>query len=148
MAYTNHCSRTCFGPVIFIISGYLIIRSIMKKGTGLSYLFFIQILFQQGLFSNFLRAAPMLYLGKISFSLYMWHTMVMFPLKMIMPKINAYVTQPLTIIVVYGLLMLTLSLNTSHFSYMILENKLTRWLKKRGNSKSASPLTTISTSRN
>ncbi len=31
--------------------------------------------------SKLLRSSSFLYLGKISYSLYMWHTMIMFPLK-------------------------------------------------------------------
>ncbi|MBH5319153.1 acyltransferase [Paenibacillus sp. GSMTC-2017] len=97
----------------------------------LSYLFFVPILFQQGLLSMILRTPPMLYLGKISYSLYMWHTMVMFALKIVMPKISVYVPHPTILLLVYGALTILLSIITSHLSYNIIEDRLTQWIKQR-----------------
>lgn len=91
----------------------------------ISFAFFIDILSENGLLSLLLRTRVMHYLGRISFSLYMWHTMVMFGLKIIAPKISAILGyQPFWI---YALLSLSLSIVVSDFSYWIIE----RWCTDR-----------------
>lgn len=97
----------------------------------IGYLFFQSILLQRGLLSRLLQLRPMQYLGKISYSLYMWHTMVMFPLKKVMPKLGAIFPYPWFVFVVYALLSLVLSIVVSHISYRMIELRLTNYLKRR-----------------
>ncbi|MFD3259141.1 acyltransferase family protein [Paenibacillus lentus] len=97
----------------------------------ISYFFFQSILLQRGFMSRLLQLRPMQYLGKISYSLYMWHTMVMFPLKKIMPKLGAVAPYPWLVFVVYAVLSLVISIAVSHISYQIIELRLTDYLKRR-----------------
>ncbi|GAA0136354.1 acyltransferase [Paenibacillus sp. YSY-4.3] len=97
----------------------------------ISYFFFQSILREHGLMSRFLQLRPMQYLGKISYSLYMWHTMVMFPLKRVIPKLSMLVHQPWLAFAVYAALSLIISIVVSHLSYQLIELRLTSYLKKR-----------------
>lgn len=97
----------------------------------LSFLFFLTIVFEHGWLSRLLRTWVMAYLGRISFSLYMWHTMVMYPLKKIMPKIAGHLPGEAALLVVYGALAVGLSLIVSHVSFQLLESKFSAHLKSR-----------------
>ncbi|MDQ0091059.1 peptidoglycan/LPS O-acetylase OafA/YrhL [Paenibacillus anaericanus] len=95
----------------------------------LSLLLFITIIVEYGLLSSILRLGPMQYLGKISYSLYMWHTMVMFPLKKVMGKISLYIHNPSILLLIYIVSTITLSILVSHLSYTYIEKKLTNNLR-------------------
>ncbi|GIP52629.1 acyltransferase [Paenibacillus vini] len=97
----------------------------------LSFLLFIPILMEYGLLSRFLRTSVMRYLGRISFSLYMWHTMVMFPLKIAVPKFAAMIGTNAVSFGIYALLSLALSVLISHLSYHYIEFKFTAYLKSK-----------------
>ncbi|WP_410771260.1 acyltransferase family protein [Fontibacillus sp. BL9] len=103
----------------------------------LSFLLFIPVIMEYGFLSLFLRTGLMRYLGKISFSLYMWHTMVMFPLKIIVPRIGGFLGSNDLSFSIYALLSLGLSLLVSHVSYRYIEVKFTNVVKLRGLKKRA-----------
>jgi peptidoglycan/LPS O-acetylase OafA/YrhL len=96
----------------------------------LCFLFFLSIITEHGLISKFLQINLLQYLGKISYSLYMWHTFIMFPLKKLMPKISLYVFNTSFTFIIYAVLTIVLSIITSHLSYKYIEIKLTDYLKQ------------------
>jgi len=97
----------------------------------LSFLLFVPIIMEYGLLSQFLRTKFMRYLGAISFSLYMWHTMVMFPLKIIVPKISNFIGSSSFAFAIYALLSLVLSIFVAHLSYRCIEGRFTKYLKTK-----------------
>ncbi|MCC3381715.1 acyltransferase family protein [Paenibacillus farraposensis] len=94
----------------------------------LAFLLFIGIVQESGLLAQLLRSQVMHYLGRISFSLYMWHTMVMFGLKILAPKLSAMIGAPT--FWVYAVLSLSLSLIVSDLSYRIIERWFTDRIRK------------------
>lgn len=96
----------------------------------LSYLFFLSIITEHGLISKFLQINLLKYLGKISYSLYMWHTFIMFPLKKLTPKISLYVNTTSFTFIIYAVLTIALSIIISHLSYKYIEIKLTGYIKQ------------------
>ncbi|MEK4975976.1 acyltransferase family protein [Bacillus sp. FSL K6-6540] len=97
----------------------------------LSFLLFIPIIKEYGLLSRVLRTGFMNYLGRISYSLYMWHTMVMFPLKIFVPKLSSMIGSSSLSFAIYAVLSLFLSIVVSHLSYQFIEQWLTGQLKLR-----------------
>lgn len=83
--------------------------------------------------SKLLRSSSFLYLGKISYSLYMWHTMIMFPLKKIIPKIGLYLQNSSSAFIIYFVLCIVLSIIVSHLSYQYIEIKLANYCKELWN---------------
>ncbi|WP_110930791.1 acyltransferase family protein [Paenibacillus bouchesdurhonensis] len=132
--------------LLYISYSYNVQRAYILIPLLISYLFFQSILLQRGFMSRLLQLRPMQYLGKISYSLYMWHTMVMFPLKKIMPKLGAVLPYPGLVFIVYALLSLVLSIAVSHISYHIIELRLTNYLKRRFTKSSLDSPATRSTS--
>lgn len=114
--------------LIFIFLSYQLKQFYLIIPLLLSYLFFLTVAMEHGFFSRFLRTRTMRYLGQISFSLYMWHTVIMFPLKRIVPRIGAGV--PEYEFAIYAVLSLALSIAVSHVSYWYIEIKLTDFIKK------------------
>lgn len=122
-----------FNGIILLMGIYLFYHTMDNPIAAvlvLSFLFFIPIIMEFGLLSLFLRTRLMLYLGKVSFSLYMWHTMIMFPLKIFIPKISNLVGSSLSF-ALYALLSLVLSVVVSHLSYQYIEVRFTKHLKTR-----------------
>lgn len=115
--------------LIFIYLSYRLNQFYLIIPLLLSYLFFLTVTMEHGFFSRFLRTRMMHYLGRISFSLYMWHTVIMFPLKRIVPRIGAGV--PEYEFAIYAVLSLALSIAVSHVSYRYIEIKLTNFIKKK-----------------
>ncbi|UKS25942.1 acyltransferase [Paenibacillus sp. HWE-109] len=95
----------------------------------LALLLFITIIAEYGLLSTILRLRLIRYLGRISYSLYMWHTMVMFPLKKLMGKISLYISNPSILLLIYAFITITLSIIVSHLSYTYIEIKLANRLR-------------------
>lgn len=126
---------------LFYLNGIIILAAIyysfqlwnnpIAPALILSFLFFITIITEYGLLSAILRTRLMRYLGKISFSLYMWHTMVMFPLKIVVPKISGLIGFSSLSFAIYAMLSLVLSLAISHLSYHYLEVRFAEHLKIR-----------------
>ncbi|KRE51047.1 hypothetical protein ASG85_19005 [Paenibacillus sp. Soil724D2] len=96
----------------------------------LSFLFFLSIITEHGLISKFLQINLLKYLGKISYSLYMWHTLIMFPLKKLTPKISLYVNTTSFTFIIFAVLTIALSIITSHLSYKYIKIKLTDFIKQ------------------
>ncbi|WEK55026.1 MAG: acyltransferase [Candidatus Cohnella colombiensis] len=112
--------------LVAIYAAFHVMKAPLAVALGLSFLLFRTIIMEYGLLSLILRTKLMNYLGKISFSLYMWHTMVMFPLKKLMPKLSSLMDSSSTSFVLYMLMSLVLSLIVSHLSYNYIETRFTR----------------------
>ncbi|MFX3636000.1 MAG: acyltransferase family protein [Candidatus Pristimantibacillus sp.] len=114
-----------------IYCSFQLLKAPIIAALVLSFLFFITIITEHGLLSSLLRTKLMRYLGKISFSLYMWHTMVMFPLKIFVPKISGLLGSSSLAFTIYASLSLVLSIVISHLSYQYLEVRFAGYLKTR-----------------
>jgi peptidoglycan/LPS O-acetylase OafA/YrhL len=95
----------------------------------LTFLLFIPILNEKGLLSKILRTRQFNYLGDISYSLYLWHTFVMFPLKIITAKVAVYIHNDFVLFLFFLSISLILSLVVSHYSYLFVEVKFTKYVK-------------------
>lgn len=107
----------------------------------LSFLLFISIMMEYGLLSSVLRSGLMSYLGKISYSLYMWHTMVMFPLKVIVPKVSSMIGSSSLSFTIYAVLSLILSIVVSHLSFKYIEQWVTSRLRLLWTKETTIPIT-------
>ena len=84
-----------------------------------------------GLFCAALRTAPMQWLGSISYSLYLWHLIVLGVIKFGMSKSGITgVAGGASQIILLGLA-LPISLGIAHLSQQLLEIKFTTWLRQR-----------------
>ena len=97
-----------------------------------AFLFFIGITRSQGFISKFLRTKTMQFLGTISYSLYLWHGVVLFIYSHFLVN---YVVNQLSMNSVFGFILLhvifiILAICTSWISYYLLEYKLCRVLKE------------------
>lgn len=83
-----------------------------------------------GLFCRLLTTNPMLWLGSISYSLYLWHPIVLGATKFAMNRLgwNTMAGDGAQFLLL--LLALPSSLIVSQLSYAILERKLTNWLRR------------------
>ncbi|WP_419876224.1 acyltransferase family protein [Candidatus Pristimantibacillus sp. PTI5] len=90
----------------------------------LTFFFFVTIVKQTGMLSKLLGTKTMIHLGQISYSLYLWHTFVMFPLKMIMHQFNL----PFVFFFVSSII---LSIIVAHISYRVIEVGITNLIKQR-----------------
>jgi len=82
--------------------------------------------------SSLLKTKPLLYMGTISYSFYLWHPVVTFPIKMLVGKYAARMGS-VTPVLVFGVLGFAGSLLISHFSQKLLEDRLAKYLKGRFN---------------
>lgn len=126
------------GVILFILMyvAYHIFTLPIAFALLISFLLFIPIIMEYGLLSRILRTGVMIYLGKISYSLYMWHTMVMFPLKIFVPRLSSMIGSSSLSFVIYAVLSFFLSIVVSHLSYQFIEQWLTaqlklRWIKRK-----------------
>ncbi len=85
-----------------------------------------------GLFGRFLRTPVVQWLGTISYSFYLWHPICMAVVKQGMVATGAVETLGESARLVFGLLALPPSLIISHWSQRVLEDRLTRWLRRFG----------------
>jgi len=94
-----------------------------------AFVFFHTVARQYGYLSAFLRTRPFIWLGNISYSLYLWHTFVMFPVKRIVIALdlpNEWIG-----LAAFGIVSVAGSLLVSHFSYHWIEVKFTRLVRQR-----------------
>ncbi|MFF2482391.1 acyltransferase family protein [Paenibacillus sp. NPDC058071] len=129
--------------LIFLAAMYVSFQTLEKPLAAaliLSFLFFMTIIRESGLVSSILRTRLMSYLGKISYSLYMWHTMVMFPLKVVVPKMTGLIGSPSLSVVLYAILSLVLSIGIAHFSYEFVEVRFSGYLKRKWKRKNHPPI--------
>ena len=122
-----HLNSTLFLILIYLSYGMANFNILIP--TLLAFPVFVSLIVGHGLLADFLKLKPFKYLGKISYSLYMWHTFIMFPLKKVMPKIHVFTVSSFLTFLIYAFLTLTLSLLISHLSYQFIEIKLTDYLK-------------------
>lgn len=106
---------------------------ILLLGSAVAFasLCFAGILAGRGLLSRALNAAPMQFLGTISYSLYLWHPIVMAMVKHAM--YGAHLPDrlgPLTQFAFFALILLP-SLAVGWLSQITLEKRVTRWLRLR-----------------
>lgn len=85
----------------------------------------------RGPFCAFLRTRPMLWLGTISYSFYLWHPVVMAGVKQAMGKFGVVAHAGPASQLVFGLIAIVPTLVVSHYSQVYMEAKLTRWLRRR-----------------
>ena len=72
---------------------------------------------------NLLATAPMVYIGKISYSLYLWHVMVIFGIELIAPGMVPGTG------LVWFLLVSALSVALSTVTYLLVERPSNQWGK-------------------
>jgi exopolysaccharide production protein ExoZ len=84
----------------------------------------------RGLFCSFLRNPPMQWLGTISYSLYLWHLIVLGVIKFGMAQSGLTSWAGGGAQVVLLILALPISLAVANISQILLEQHLTRWLRQ------------------
>lgn len=128
--YLNGAIALCF--LIFFYERMPLVLSLI-----LSFFIFISVVNQEGMLARILRTKLFSYLGNISYSLYLWHTFAFFPIKhFVIPRIAIYVSSPSLIFTFFLITGVSASIVVSHFSYVILEKKLTKIIKKKMEKKS------------
>lgn len=96
----------------------------------LSFPFFYTIVVQEGWLARLLCTKPLTYLGTISYSLYMWHTFIMFPIKLLLSESKQILFfNSSFIMLTYSILSIILSIIVAHLSYKHIEGHLTKRLK-------------------
>ena len=85
----------------------------------------------RGLFCKFLTTAPMQWLGTISYSLYLWHLIVLGVIKFGMTKAGITAMAGGGSQIVLLVLALPISLWVAHQSQLWLEQRFTGWLRRR-----------------
>ncbi len=109
---------------------------------GLGALLFNSIVQGQGLLPALLRRPSMQFFGTISYSFYLWHAVVMYPVKHgVMPILLPQVGPTLTL-VAFTVISLFVSIVVSWLSYRILEVAVGRWLQQRLRARKSVGLTT------
>lgn len=121
----------------FALNGvFLLIMLYFTKNIFLSLvlgvLFFITVIQETGFLSKFLQLRPIQYFGDISYSFYLWHPFVLFPLKAIFSRYGHIIGNDYANIILFGILGLVLSTLFSHFSHKYIEVWFTnRYLKRK-----------------
>jgi len=92
-------------------------------------IFFHTVVRQYGVVSSLLRTKPFMYLGTISYSLYLWHTVVMFPVKRVVIALG--LPAEWMGVAAFGIISVAGAILVSHFSYHWIEGKLTRSVRSK-----------------
>lgn len=120
--------------VIFLLISFLVYDSnnfwSLSLSLIFSFLFFFTVLCEEGALAQLMQSRVFQYLGNISYSLYLWHTVVMFPVKRLIPLLGLEHLNPYVLWVLFTGVSLLLSLIVSHYSYRILEVRVEKILKK------------------
>ena len=91
------------------------------------YLAFLEIVIQSYFSKRLLSSSMMQFLGTISYSLYIWHTIIMFGTKRTfesaVPVLGSYIS-----FVLFAITSIVLSIMVSYVSYRLLEVKVARLL--------------------
>jgi peptidoglycan/LPS O-acetylase OafA/YrhL len=97
------------------------------------FCFFADAVQQTPPIANLLRTGLMQFFGTISYSLYLWHPIVMFPLRIAMTRIliDKLREPPVTAMLVFGVFAFTLTIPVSWISWRILEKEGGRWVRSR-----------------
>ncbi|MDN3274172.1 acyltransferase [Frankia sp. RB7] len=115
-AAAMYSSLVLFHPFVGLIPGFLLFGMVLERGSGIS---------------NLLSAPALQYIGKISYSLYLVHPFVLFPLQLAGLKLVAIGVDRWILWAAFIGLGLALSLIASAFSYELIEVRL-RLLIDRG----------------
>lgn len=110
-AAAMYASLVLFHPFAGLIPGFLLFGMVLARGSGIS---------------NLLGAPPLQYVGKISYSLYLVHPFVLFPLQVAGLKLVAIGVDRWVLWAAFVGLGLVLSLIASAISYELIEVRLRR----------------------
>lgn len=96
----------------------------------LAGLFFFSVLHDEGWFGGVLKSRPLQYMGTISYSFYLWHSVIMYVTK----RMIVHDLLPLTGAgwgkTLFFWLSLPVALGVSHLSYRLVEQRLTRAIRR------------------
>jgi peptidoglycan/LPS O-acetylase OafA/YrhL len=97
------------------------------------FFFFFDVVRQMPPISSFLQTGLMQFFGKISYSFYLWHPVVTFPLKFAMARIliGRLGQPPVTAMLVFGLVAFALTIPISWLSWRMIEKPGGRWVRSR-----------------
>lgn len=99
----------------------------MAASAFFGLIFFASVVADEGIFCRALKTRTMLFLGAISYSLYLWHTPIMFATKRISMRFFG-VYGPEVVFISFALSSLFLSIVTAWISFKVLEQKKIRFL--------------------
>lgn len=94
-----------------------------------AFFFFIQIIKGSGFISSVLRTRFFQFLGTISYSLYLWHAVVLYVTTRFISKFIALESDPSIVIVLFIIITILLTLLISWLSFFFIEKHLTRLIK-------------------
>jgi len=124
-----------FAGFLFVMSFALTSPNIYLVWLALpfGFCFFADVVQQIAPISNLLRTGLMQFFGTISYSFYLWHPIVTFPLKSAMTRIliGKLGEPPVTAMLVFGVVAFTLTVPVSWISWRILEKEGGRWVRSR-----------------
>ena len=119
-----------FNGVIFLLLSFLVYDpSNISLSLIFSFFFFFAVIHEEGAFSRFMRSRLFQYLGNISYSLYLWHTLIMFPIKRLIPILELESLNQYVLFATFTGVSLIISILISHCSYRLLEVKAVKVLK-------------------
>ncbi len=123
-----------FNGILFLLVSFFVYdpRNWLNLSLSMifSFFFFFTVLHEEGAFAQLMRSRLFQYLGDLSYSLYLWHTFIMFPIKRLIPIIGFDRLDPYVLWVLFTGVSLLLSLIVSHYSYRILEVRVVKIWKK------------------
>jgi peptidoglycan/LPS O-acetylase OafA/YrhL len=89
---------------------------------------------QQGSVCALLRRRAFLYLAKVSYSLYLWHPIVLFAVRWMFLRTRLLLDAPVACMLAYSLVSLALTLAVAHVAHELVERRLADWLARRSSS--------------
>lgn len=94
-----------------------------------AFLFFIQIIKGSGFVSKVLRTRFFQFLGTISYSLYLWHAIVLYIITRFISKFLLLEYEPPVVVVLFIIIAIFFTLLMSWVSFFFIENHLTKLIK-------------------
>lgn len=119
------------GPVWLLLAFALYGVSLI--GCGLAgLLFFVSIVAETGAFARMLQAKPFLFLGRVSYSLYLIHPFVYEPVRMILAKAHHHIHSGPLLVAIFYVVGLPLAVTAAGISYTLIEDRFTnKYLRPR-----------------
>ncbi|MCK8489223.1 acyltransferase [Paenibacillus sp. MBLB2552] len=96
-----------------------------------SFLFFFTVLCEEGALTKLMKSRAFQYLGNISYSLYLWHTVVMFPVKRLIPLFGLEHLNSYVLWVGFTGVSLLISVMVSRVSYRVWEIRFVKAIKSK-----------------